>query len=506
MENNYYYNNSNRSRSSAYRSSGGNKRRRRRKRFNPLPLILVIILTGAIVAVVVMLIMQKGETSTAKATKAVESSIEETTAPPETTLPPADKLIEKAEALAVQYDYDGALEVLSSEPALASNSEVLTVRHDIEAKKASCVLQDPQKITHIFFHSLIVDTSLAFDGDSKQDGYNQVMTTVDEFNKILQQMYERGYVLVSLHDIAGEVEDKENGGVKMEYNDIYLPEGKKAFVMSQDDLCYYEYQKGDGLATRMIVGEDGRPVCEYTEKDGSIKVGSYDLVPLLDDFLDKHPDFSYKGAKAALAFTGYNGILGYRTDESYSPESPYYDAKMADAPNDHIEDDRKEAVKVLKALVADGFELASHSWGHLDMGKISYDRFEKDCDRWERNVNSLIKEATGAPCDIIIYPKGADIGSWRGYESNAINSDGGYPDGYQRFCLLHDLGFRYYCNVDSSQYFVQKGTNYLRMGRRNVDGDRMWRDIANPEKAKLSDLIDVKSVFDPARPTPVPGY
>ena len=89
------------------------------------------------------------------------------------------------------------------------------------------------------------------------------MTTVNEFNKILEQMYERGYVLVSLHDICYEVEDAENGGQKMVYGDIKLPEGKKAFVMSQDDLCYYEYQAGDGLATRIVIGEDGRPTCEY---------------------------------------------------------------------------------------------------------------------------------------------------------------------------------------------------------------------------------------------------
>lgn len=41
------------------------------------------------------------------------------------------------------------------------------------------------------------------------------------------------------------------------------------------------------------------------------------MVPLIDRFVEKHPDFSYRGAKGILALTGYNGILGYRTDESY---------------------------------------------------------------------------------------------------------------------------------------------------------------------------------------------
>ena len=47
-----------------------------------------------------------------------------------------------------------------------------------------------------------MDEDKAFDGDSDERGYNQVMTTADEFLKILQSMYDKGFVLVRLHDIA----------------------------------------------------------------------------------------------------------------------------------------------------------------------------------------------------------------------------------------------------------------------------------------------------------------
>ena len=120
-------------------------------------------------------------------------------------------------------------------------------------------------------------------------------------------MYERGFVLVRLHDVAYEV-TAEDGSKHFQEGDIMLPEGKKPFVMSQDDVCYYEYMDGDGFASRMIIGEDGKPTNEMKMDDGSVSVGSYDLVPLLDDFIKEHPDFSYRGAKACIAFTGYNGI------------------------------------------------------------------------------------------------------------------------------------------------------------------------------------------------------
>lgn len=38
---------------------------------------------------------------------------------------------------------------------------------------------------------------------------------------------------------------------------------------------------------------------------------------LLDDFLDQHPDFSYRGARAIIAVTGYQGAFGYRISSDY---------------------------------------------------------------------------------------------------------------------------------------------------------------------------------------------
>lgn len=48
--------------------------------------------------------------------------------------------------------------------------------------------------------------------------------------------------------------------------------------------------------------------------------GAYDAVPRLDAFLEEHPDGCYKGARGIIALTGYNGILGYRTDGTYSED------------------------------------------------------------------------------------------------------------------------------------------------------------------------------------------
>ncbi len=388
-------------------------------------------------------------------------------------------LLAEADDLAAGYDYDKAIALLQDNEEFSGTEEVAAAIAGYEATCAGLVEQDITKIPHVFFHSIIMDTEKAFDGDTREKGYNQVMTTKSELDKILQEMYDRGYVLVRLHDMAHEEVD-ENGQVKMVRGKIMLPEGKKAVVMSQDDVCYYPYMDGDGFASRIVIGEDGKPTCEMKLDDGTTVTGEYDLVPILEAFIQEHPDFSYKGARAVIAFTGYEGILGYRTAASYKEKNPDYEA------------DCEQAARVAQCLRDNGWELASHSWGHRNLGQIEFDKFKEDTDKWEAEVESLI-----GPTDIILYPFGAEIGDWHPYTMDN-----------ERYVYLHEVGFRYFCNVDSSQAWVQVGEDYLRQGRYNLDGYRMWQDIVvNQEggsgRRVLGDFFNAEDVFDPARPTPV---
>lgn len=466
------------------------RRQKQRKRQHMIRLILFFLILGIILAVVLIcgLIFKYKKETTSTVSPAAEPQSITLTPEPETPGPPLtepetpavsglDSLLQEAKALADTYDYDKAITLLTENETYGSDPAVLDAVASYEEIKSTLVRADINTITHVFFHSLIIDNQKAFDGDSDEKGYNQVMTTKSEFLKILEQMYERGYVLVRIHDLAHEVTD-ENGNTKMEAGDIMLPPGKKPFVMSQDDVCYYEYMTGDGFASRIIVGEDGKPTCEMVLDDGSVSVGSYDLVPLLEDFITEHPDFSYRGARAILAFTGYQGVLGYRTDPEYETSNPNYEA------------DKETVRQVAQCLRDNGWELASHSWGHINMSKRDLDTVKLDTDKWESRVESLIGET-----DIILYPFGADVGDWHAYTREN-----------EKFAYLYDKGFRYFCNVDSNPAWVQLGTSCLRQGRRNLDGFRMYYDLPenNPEKDHLSDLFDVSAVFDRERPTPVP--
>ena len=312
--------------------------------------------------------------------------------------------------------------------------------------------------------------------------YKAIAAKAGEFNKIIQNMYDKGYVMVSPHDMAVVNEDGT-----MSRGSIMLPPGKIPFVLSQDDVSYYHYMDGDGFASKLVVDSNGEVKNEYIEDDGSISTGDYDMVPLIDTFVKEHPDFSYHGRKGILAMTGYNGVLGYRTDIAYKTGKKLQDDQkkfLEENPDFDYKQEVKNAKKVAKAMKAEGWEFASHTWGHKDVGATSLDDLKRDDKKWQKYVAPILGKT-----DMIIFAFGADIGSWEGYSADN-----------EKYEFYKSQGYRYFCNVDSSQYFVQITGDYFRQGRRNLDGYRMYY---NPEM--LSDLFDVSEVWDSSRPTPVPG-
>ena len=60
------------------------------------------------------------------------------------------------------------------------------------------------------------------------------------------------------------METQPDGTVQMVQQPIYLPRGKKPFVLSEDDVCYYEYMTGTGFATKLCLDENGKVVDSWT--------------------------------------------------------------------------------------------------------------------------------------------------------------------------------------------------------------------------------------------------
>lgn len=364
-----------------------------------------------------------------------------------------NKLIEKTDYMAKGYFYDEAVQQVEAYKGWEQEEALTGARTRYLEEKEKLIPYDGP-VNHVFFHSLIADTSKAFDGDGMSNGYNYWMTTISEFNKMLEQMHDKGFVLVSIHDVAGTVE--KDGKKIYQQSKIYLPEGKKPFVLSQDDVSYYDYMQKDGFAKKIVLDKNGKTACQI-ERDGKIVTErDFDVVPLLDVFVEKNPDFSYRGAKGLLALTGYEGTMGYRVDK-------------VDAPD--YEKTAQQVKKLAKALKVEGWEFASHGYGHRHSKEISADTLKKDTDRWEKEIGSLI-----GGTDVYVYPYGEEIE----YKGDKLD-------------YLMKKGFRYYCGVYAYPW-IEINKNYVRMTRRNLDGFTMH---FYPDRIK--DLFDLDYVYDQSR-------
>ena len=328
------------------------------------------------------------------------------------------------------------------------------------------------------------------------------MTTVAEFDAMIQQMYDAGYVMVGLDDMCVKTTD-DNGVVHIAKNDsLMLPPEKKAFVLSIDDLSYYHsYGIGtQGYATRMLVDENGKPKCEYTDAEGVTTIGDYDVVPRIDTFIEQHPDFSYRGARGTVAMTGYNGVFGYRTNNYYKDiNDPHLDPDqiqwLQEHPDFNWDDDCARAKAVADAMKAEGWTFASHTYGHLNAESADLDRLQADHERWV-----TVNEPILGKVDKIIFAFGADIGHV-----------GEYTGANRKFQYFKSQGMNIFCNVDGNIGWTEFGDTFMRTGRVALDGFTMYQ--AMTENAAVHSIYandyetlgisGISEFFNQFRPTPI---
>ncbi len=353
------------------------------------------------------------------------------------------KVVSRAETLAKGYFYDEALEALSSSE-FAKEEKAVAAADKIKKAKSELVEYDGQ-FYHIFFHSLIVYPELAFDGDLMHEGYDMWMTTASEFKAMLPQLYERGFVLCSLKDIKA--------GEKM-----LFPKDKKPLIISIDDVNYYDYMENDGFADRLVVDEKGNIVCEVKTPEGKTEL-SYDgdVMPILDKFVEEHPDFSYRGAKGVVAVTGYEGVFGY----------------------DFIDEDEKEkeklkaeATKVAKALKNTGWLIACHSYTHNEYfkdGSVSNQNLHYDTNRFKERIYETVFEP-----DIYISPFGYHL-----------------REGDERLQYLKNMGYDYFCPVSTAMR-----TSFTKEGVVIQERFNMDRFTMRTKKDYINEtFFDVDSVY-----------
>jgi len=315
-------------------------------------------------------------------------------------------------------------------------------------------------IYHVFFHSLIVYTKLAFDGDYEDQGYYKYMTTTLEFQRMLDKFYSNNYILININSLIDTT--KENNKTYINKANLMLPQGKKPLIISIDDLSYYSYMRGDGFAQKLVLDNNNEVATLIrTPENDLVVTRDGDLVPILDDFVKAHPDFSFNGAKGIIALTGYEGILGYETQLT---ESDNYKSECA------------KATVIINKLKETGWLFANHSYTHNNYFKdlsVTMEQLQYDTLKWEAQVGLLVGKT-----NIYISPFGY-----------IFDKD----DKHFKY-LTEEKGYYIYCPVGGGGSIYYHDTSLV-MYRINLDGKTLK---VNSHLTKP--FFDAKDIIDERRP------
>lgn len=393
-----------------------------------------------------------------------------------------EDILSRANLMAEGYDFDGAIALIDSFSGnIGGYPQLQDAKARFEYSKQALVpWEDPSTILSLSFHSLVCDPVRAFNDEEYGNSIKKNFVTLTEFRTILERLYENDYILVSFDDFV-EVTASDSGTQYYKYKELYLPEGKKPLVLTQTNLSYNLYmvdsdddmiadKGGLGIASKMLLNNEGNVICEYVTADGSIETGEYDLVPILDAFIKEHPDFSYRGAKAVLALTGYNGLFGYRTH----PEG------IEKFGEEEYEKNVKTIQSIAKALTDSGYDLACYTYGNNAYGKHSVSQIQSDINKWTEQVVPILGNI-----DILVMSQNSDIASGMIYSG-------------EKYDYLKSAGFNYfigYCTEGTPFTFI--ADEYVRQGRLVVSGTN----IKNHAKW-FNGIIETDGILEESRNTP----
>lgn len=394
----------------------------------------------------------------------------------------AQTLMAQAAQYAANLDYEEAINCLTSFSGDMTTIEGMVEKYN-EYSAAFAALVPYTAMDHVpnlSVNLLIADLSRALSYQDYGDRLNRNYLTCDEFREVLQGLYDNGYMLISIYDAVGKVVDAD-GSVTLKSGRIYLPEGKKPIILTQTGVNYNTYlvdgdgdgladKDGAGFASRLIVDENGNLTNEMVDAQGNTVTGAYDFIPILEEFIAQHPDFSYKGARATIAVTGYDGLFGYRTD----PET----AKKIS--QDYYEQQLSQVKPVIQALRDKGYDLACYTYDMASYGEMSLEEVQADLTLWEQEVKPLLGDV-----DILVYPNGSDILGREAKYSGSV------------YDYLRAQGFSYFIGQESAtKAWGQITENYMRQTRRQLAPNIMYYSYTY-----FDDVFQSQSILDEARGT-----
>lgn len=193
--------------------------------------------------------------------------------------------------------------------------------------------------------------------------------TLNEFKKILDFLYQKGYCIVDIFDIIN------TSNLSLNFNIKNFPKNKIPLLLSFDNVTYKSSYQNHGEVDKIIIDRNYQ-LATYTTKKSIQDRIQYDneFLVILEDYISSHPDFSFNGARGVICFSGENGILGYNTS-SKNASSKYEVERVSE---------------VILHLKKSGWRFGSNNYKYSSDTQKSQVEFKKEILLWEKEIASIV--------------------------------------------------------------------------------------------------------------------
>lgn len=225
-------------------------------------------------------------------------------------------------------------------------------------------------IVHLTFETLISfpDKALAPENNNNIQ-YDQTKVTPLEFERILKSLYKNNYMLINIDEIYLEENDK------FSQKQLKLRPDKKPIILSFNNVTYESSYQNMGSIDKIIIDRNNQFATYTTKKSIQDRImHDNEFIPILESFINKHPDFSHHNARGIIFFTGEHGILGYETNQK----------------NSTAKHEAKRVSEVISKLKSSGWKFGCNNYKYQHEDSITEIEFIKQLSLWKKEIEPLI--------------------------------------------------------------------------------------------------------------------
>ena len=349
-------------------------------------------------------------------------------------------IILKARSLAGNNDFKGAVEFLESKSEIFKDKTTINslISHYSKYFVKDGLFYYDKTPQILSLNKLIAYPEIAFSPQNVNCAtLDNLYLTSKEFQNLLDELYLNDYVLINMSDLV-EIQDN-----KVFKKDLYVPQNKTPIILIFNNINYSENETC--FVEKFIIDGKDNIAC-YNSKQVEKNQISYcsDFIPILENFIDNHQDFSLNNSKAVICFDKNDGILGYNINKT----------------NPNASQDAVALKKLVSKLKTLGYEFG---YGNFDKSFYSIENFDEEILFIKNNILPIF-----GMINIYFSP----------FESNKNN------DYYNK---LEEIGFKIFVDYNTFGAFIKNNKAFVSSTKINGKSLR--------EKS-LALNIDFEKVYD----------